>query len=141
MSARSKPDWYYQQSAAIPFRFRADAVEVLVITTTKSKRWIFPKGIVEPDLSPAESAAQEAFEEAGVKGRIYRDALGEYEYEKWGGVCRVEVFPLEVREQFEVWPESDVRDRKWVTVQEAHELLDESDLKTLLADLPQRISR
>lgn len=141
MSTRSKPDWYYEQSAAIPFRWRGDTIEVLLITTTKSKRWIFPKGIIEPELSPAESAAQEAFEEAGVKGKVYPDALGEYQYEKWGGVCRVEVFPLEVREEFDTWPESDVRDRKWLTIPETHELLDEPGLEILLTDLPQSVTR
>lgn len=111
-----------------------------MITSRKRKHWIFPKGIIEPELSPAESAAQEAFEEAGVKGTVSPDALGEYEYEKWGGVCHVDVFLLEVREQSDVWPESEVRDRKWAPVQKAQALLDEPALKTLLAELSQKIS-
>ena len=67
---RTRPDHYYRQSAVIPYRLREGRVEILLITSRKGKRWVVPKGILEPELTPAESAAKEAREEAGVSGRI-----------------------------------------------------------------------
>ena len=59
----------FKQSAVVPYRLVKNEIEVLLITTRKG-RWIIPKGIIEPELSAAESAAKEALEEAGVKGEV-----------------------------------------------------------------------
>jgi 8-oxo-dGTP pyrophosphatase MutT (NUDIX family) len=64
------PESIYRQSGAVPFRVRDGTIEVLLITSLTSGRWIIPKGIIEPPLSSAASAAQEAFEEAGVRGEL-----------------------------------------------------------------------
>jgi phosphohistidine phosphatase len=64
------PDWIYRQSAVIAYRRRPRGVEVLLITSRKGTRWVLPKGVVEPGLSPATSAAKEALEEAGVRGTV-----------------------------------------------------------------------
>jgi 8-oxo-dGTP pyrophosphatase MutT (NUDIX family) len=64
------PESIYRQSGAVPFRVRDGTIEVLLITSLTSGRWIIPKGIIEPQLSSAASAAQEAFEEAGVRGEL-----------------------------------------------------------------------
>jgi 8-oxo-dGTP pyrophosphatase MutT (NUDIX family) len=59
-----------QQVAALCWRAHAKGVEILLVTSLNSKRWILPKGWAEPDLSLPESAAREAFEEAGVTGQV-----------------------------------------------------------------------
>jgi 8-oxo-dGTP pyrophosphatase MutT (NUDIX family) len=131
-----KPNRFYQQSGVIPFRWENGEIKVLLITSRGSKRWIFPKGIIENGLSPADSAAQEAFEEAGIKGKVYSKPIGNYEYDKWGGTCHVQVFMMNVEEELEVWPESTFRDRKWMTTDEAFRLVEAEELKALLQNLP-----
>jgi phosphohistidine phosphatase len=107
------PAHFYRQSGVIAYRRDASRPEVLLITTRKG-RWTIPKGVVEPRLGPAQSAAQEAYEEAGVRGRMDDKPLGRFEYAKWGGVCRVEVFLMEVREEVVHWPEEGFRRRAWL---------------------------
>ena len=128
---RTRPDWHYEQSAVIPYRWRDGEVELLLITSRRRKRWVLPKGIREPYLTPAESAAREALEEAGVEGAVSPEAVGRYEYRKWGGTCRVEVFTLEVRRIHDRWPEQ-FRDRRWMDPEEAAERVQEADLRELL---------
>ena len=127
------------QYAALPWRKGDDgAVEMLLITSRESRRWVIPKGWPMKDRSPEEAAAQEAFEEAGVVGKPGRKSLGAYHYEKRlrsGRVqhVRVMVYPLEVREARDIWPEMSQRDRLWSSPAEAAGLVDEPQLKTLLA--------
>ena len=64
------PDWIYRQSAALPYRQGNKGLEVLLISTRKGGRWIVPKGIVEPGLTPRDSARKEAAEEAGIEGQM-----------------------------------------------------------------------
>ncbi len=99
---------------------------------------MLPKGVCEPSLSAAESAAKEAMEEAGVSGRLSAEPLGRYAYRKWGGTCQVEVFSLAVESVVDEWPE-DYRDREWVAPEEAAERLEEPDLKRLLMTAVRRL--
>jgi 8-oxo-dGTP pyrophosphatase MutT (NUDIX family) len=131
----TRPSWYYRQSAAIPVRPRGGSVDVLLITSRSGRRWVVPKGIVEPGLSPAESAAKEAWEEAGVGGSVRPDAVGTYQYPKWGGTCTVEVFVLDVETVEDDWPEQAVRERRWMKADEAAELVREEDLAAMLRAL------
>src|ERR1700753_4055319 len=71
-----------KQVAALCWRAGAKGVEVLLVTSLNSKRWIVPKGWPEADLTPSENAAREAFEEAGVTGKIAARAVGRYHYLK-----------------------------------------------------------
>lgn len=125
---------YIEQSAAIPYRIQDGAVEILVITSRKKKHWIIPKGIIEPDMTPQESAAQEALEEAGIRGQVFPDLLGSYTYHKWGAICRVQVFLLRVDLILETWLE-DFRERQWVRVPEAIARVEEEEIKNILANL------
>jgi len=129
------PSWFYRQSAVIPLRLHAGAVDVLLITSRSGKRWVVPKGVVEPGMSPAESAANEAWEEAGIRGRLGTGSLGSYQYQKWGGTCTVEVFVLEVERLEDTWPEQDMRQRRWVSADEAAELVREEDLAAMIRAL------
>jgi len=127
--------WMYNQSGVIPIRYRDGTLEILLITSRRKKHWVIPKGIIEGDLSPQDSAAQEAYEEAGIKGTIKPVSLGKYRYKKWGGTCKVEVFLMRVSEELEVWPEDYFRERKWLDLDSAVALVDEPGLKKLLTGI------
>jgi phosphohistidine phosphatase len=95
---RDRPAYYYTQSAILPFRRTDAGLEFLVIGSSGAKHHVIPKGIVDPGMSPRESAAREAREEAGVGGRILDEPVGEIRYDKWGASCRCTVFAMEVTE-------------------------------------------
>ncbi len=127
----------WRQYAALPWRREADALEVLLITSRETRRWIIPKGWPIRGLPPHKAAAREAFEEAGVTGTIARAAVGFYEYEKrlkTGNMrpCRVAVFALGVTEQHETWPEKGQRSVRWMPVDEAATMVTEQQLADLL---------
>jgi 8-oxo-dGTP pyrophosphatase MutT (NUDIX family) len=125
------PEHFFQQSAVLPYRKDRGRLEVLVITSRRKKRWVIPKGIRELDLDSASSAAKEALEEAGIEGEVSKKTIGTYEYKKWGGVCSVEVFSMDVQTSYDVWPES-YRDRFWVSPEEAAERVNEPELKRII---------
>ncbi len=108
-----KPEYWYKQSAVIPYRKRNGKVEILLITSRNKKRWIIPKGIIEPDLSVQKSAAKEALEEAGVTGKVEKQIIATYKYKKWNGVCEVQVYAMPVKEILIDWEEN-FRRRKWI---------------------------
>ncbi len=132
-----KPEFYYQQSAVIPRRRRDGELEILMITSRKKKRWVLPKGVIEPDLAPAESAAKEALEEAGIEGRVNAAPVGTYRYQKWGGTCTVDVYTMDVTTEHPTW-EEDFRDRQWVSLDEAAARVDEEELRRILHSLADR---
>lgn len=132
---RQVPQHFYTQSAVIPYRERSEGLEVFMITSRKRKRWVLPKGVKEPELSPQDSAAKEALEEAGIQGAVSATAIGSYQYEKWGGTCTVEVFAMHVQKVLDEWEES-YRDREWVSVDEAMRRVNEPELKRILKRLP-----
>ena len=139
-STPERPAYYFNQSAVVPYRRGPDGVEVLLITSRGRRRWIVPKGIVEPFLTPAESARKEAYEEAGIEGEVGDSPLGTYQYKKWGGVCKVEVFSLRVETEHPHWEES-FRGRRWFSVADAVDELSEPALKELVAALPKAVDR
>lgn len=127
------------QYAALPWRAGPDgAVEVLLITSRESRRWVIPKGWPMKDKEAAPCAAQEAFEEAGVVGACGRKPLGVFHYDKRlrsGRLqhVRVQVYPLEVHEERDEWPEKGQRERQWTGPSDAAGLVEEPELKALLA--------
>ena len=129
------PDYFFVQSAVIPYRKHNDDIEILLITSRKKRRWVIPKGVKEPDLSPPDSAAQEALEEAGIEGLVSEHPIGRYEYKKWGGTCRVEVFIMKVQKVHAEWLESH-RDREWVSLEQAASRVNEKELKKMLKTMP-----
>ena len=134
-------DWMYQQSGVIPYRFQAGELEILLITSRRQKRWIIPKGIIEPDMTALESAITEAWEEAGITGRVIDDVFGHYDYHKWGGTCHVAVFLFEVSRLFTDWPEVSMRERTWVNLETAIDRVEELDLKLLLKQVPDYLAQ
>jgi 8-oxo-dGTP pyrophosphatase MutT (NUDIX family) len=133
------------QYGALPYRFNQDAaLEVLLVTTRGTRRWIIPKGWPIKGLRPAKSAAREAFEEAGVTGRISAKPVGLFTYDKLVDeagaqtTCEVKVYPLLVKRQSEVWPESQQRTTQWVEPSRAIAMIKEPDLKKILASFARR---
>lgn len=131
------------QVAALCFR-RAPDLEILLVTSRETGRWVIPKGKLMKGLTLWEAAAQEALEEAGVVGKISRHALGEYDYVKFlksglGAPCRVTVFPLEVREQLSTWLEQHQRESRWYPWAEAAEQVHEPGLATIIAAFSRRL--
>ena len=97
-----------------------------------------PKGLIEPDMTSQDSAAKEAWEEAGVLGQVFPNLMGTYEYYKSGCTWQVDVFLLQVETVMKNWPEAYKRKRQWVSIPKAIKRVDEPDLKLILGDFPQR---
>ena len=129
------------QVAALCTKGDGEDKKVLLVTSRGTGRWILPKGWPVAGKSAAESAAQEAWEEAGVrKAKVSDLAVGSYRYSKvlQGGVkvpCEAKVYPIEVRKLAETYPEAGERRRKWVSPQKAAKLVQEAELKHLLYKL------
>jgi 8-oxo-dGTP pyrophosphatase MutT (NUDIX family) len=117
-----------------------DGRQVLMITSRGTGRWIIPKGWPMEGRSLAGAAAQEAWEEAGVEGRVSSEELGRYSYDKDqdGGFSipvQVRVFPLYVRRLETDFPESSERRREWFDPAEAAKLVAEPGLAAILRNL------
>ncbi|HEU0310424.1 MAG TPA: NUDIX hydrolase [Sphingomicrobium sp.] len=125
----------------MPYRIVGDGAEALVqlllVTTRTTGRWIIPKGNVDFNMSPYRAAEQEAEEEAGVRGEIARQPIGVFRYRKrlCSGItatAKVVVFPLRVTEELDDWQERSVRLRKWFSADEAMEAVGELDLREII---------
>lgn len=128
------------QSGVIAFRRgREGAIEVLLVKKPRSRNWGIPKGKLEPGLSPAENAAKEAFEEAGVRGTVGTEPLGKYRALKRVGdrqrLLEISAFLLEVRSCAKTWPEKATRLVRWCSIPEAIRLLREPLLVELCRSL------
>lgn len=128
-----------QQVAALPWRrCGRDEVEVLLITSRTSRRWLIPKGWPIAGKSAAEAALQEAFEEAGVRGEANLSPVGCYSYDKLlkDGTalpCQVTVYAMNVQKELDDWPELGQRERRWMSLAQARTLIHEPQLQALLA--------
>ena len=138
---RTRPWWFYKQSGVIPYRITEAGVEILLTTSRRRGRWIIPKGVVDQGSTARESAGKEAYEEAGLLGDISLAPVGEYQYKKWGGMCTVSVFLLEVHTVLEEWPEADVRGREWMAADRAADSVDEPQLRKLILSVQDSLSR
>jgi 8-oxo-dGTP pyrophosphatase MutT (NUDIX family) len=135
------------QYGALPYRFTPmAALEILIVTTRQSRRWIVPKGWPIKRLTPSKSAAREAFEEAGVRGKIGARSIGNFRYKKTADEngaeadCEVKVFPLLVTRQSAAWPEHGQRVVQWVDPDKAIALIREPELKAIVAKFAKRAS-
>ncbi len=126
-----------EQSGVIAFRGPPDAMEIALVSSRRGRRWVIPKGLVEPFLDPGASAAKEAWEEAGLRGELSADPVGSYLYRKLGGLCDVAVYLLRVEAVLETWPESRWRSRVWLSASRAAERVQEPVLARLLRTSPQ----
>jgi len=130
MASESAP--LTKQASAVPFRVVGGVVQLCLITSLSSGRWGFPKGLIDPGETPPETALKEAYEEAGLRGRIVGEPLGEYRYAKWGTMLTVTAFLMEVSQCENAWLEADRRQRRWASTDEAARMLDRRHLVRLL---------
>lgn len=116
-----------RQAGVIPYAVIDGKVAVLLITSRRTGRWIFPKGGLMEGLDPHDAAAQEALEEAGVEGIVGAEPLGAWRTIKRRGVrvkpIEVDMYPLRVTQQHETWEEQTQRRRHWAGLREARKLL------------------
>ena len=127
-----------RQVAALPWRRGPGGVEILLITSRETRRWVTPKGGRMSGKTDAEAAAQEALEEAGVEGAIGEQPLGSFRYLKvlkrrasrW---CTVDLYGLEVVVEHADWQERDERERAWLPRDVAAQMVEEPDLQALIA--------
>jgi 8-oxo-dGTP pyrophosphatase MutT (NUDIX family) len=112
-------------------------MQVLLITSRQTKRWVIPKGNIGFNSAPHAAAAAEAEEEAGVRGTIVPRPLGTFRYRKGmrSGLCvtaKVSVFPLAVSEELDDWKEKRERERRWFTVTQAALAVEEPGLGDMI---------
>jgi len=134
------------QFGAICYRIVKDRPQVLLITSRGSQRWIIPKGWPIEDVTPSEAAATEAWEEAGVRGRIIDQCIGLYSYFKempndQSLPCAVLVFPFKVKALAEAYPEAGQRKRRWFSPKKAAARVEEPELKHILRNFEPSLLR
>jgi len=128
-----------KQVAALPLRRINGVTEVLLVTSRDTGRWIIPKGWQHKGRKGHKSAAREAKEEAGVKGKIEQRSIGSYSYIKRersaDGPIDVNVYLLSVRKEFKRWPEKEQRQRAWFAVESAASEVQEPELSSIISSL------
>lgn len=134
------------QFGALVYRMHSDKLQILLVTSRGSQRWIVPKGWPMDGMTPAQAAAQEAFEEAGVKGTPSDQCLGLYSYQK--GLddkadlpCLVMVYPVEAQKLLDVYREAGQRRRKWFSPKKAAEQVAEPELAQIIRTFKPRRAR
>lgn len=132
---------HLHQAGAIPYVVIEGEVRFLLITSRGSGRWLIPKGNIDRGLTPAQAAAKEAYEEAGIRGTITTDTpLGfftSFKTVKSGEerFVTVEVYALLVDKQLKRWPESGQREACWMSANDAAKSVREPGLTRLLLRL------
>jgi 8-oxo-dGTP pyrophosphatase MutT (NUDIX family) len=127
------------QYAALPYRVAGGRLQVLLVTSRRTRRWIVPKGWPVDSMPASACAALEALEEAGVKGEVQKTPIGHYRYVKHhknraSEPCKVEVYALKVTEQRKSWAEGDERERRWYSPAEAAAVVAEPLLQHLILE-------
>ena len=134
-----------KQFAALPFRLDKGKAKILLITTRKKGRWTIPKGWPIKGRKPRAAAAIEAFEEAGVVGKIGRRCVGRFKHckniESRKVECAVEIFPLAVQRKLRRWPEKRERKRRWFTGKKAIRLVRTKGLRHAIRSFAEENSR
>lgn len=139
-----RPPARKRQVAALVCRTGPHGKEVLLITSRDTRRWIIPKGWCHKGLSRAQSAVREAFEEAGIRGKVKRKPIGAFVYEKVIDAtgrsldCLVDVFQVTFKKQAMKWPERGQRDVRWMTPAKAARAVVEPDLRKILRSMVAR---
>lgn len=123
------------QTGVAPYRHVAGSAEVLLITSRRAGHWLVPKGNIEANLRPRDSAAREAWEEAGVLGVVHQQMIGTYRYIKRGAPQIVRLYPMAVLEELEHWPEMRQRDRQWLPIEQAAALVFHDELRAAIERL------
>ncbi len=130
---RTKPEAL--QFGALAYLLEKKQPKYLVITSRRTGRWIFPKGQPEKDENGWETAAREAFEEAGVIGTGQPQEIGRYRSLKfrsdWVQPLDIVLYPVRIDSLMPDWDENGERQRRMVTIKEAATLLSQPDMTEL----------
>jgi 8-oxo-dGTP pyrophosphatase MutT (NUDIX family) len=132
------------QYAALPYRTkRKSQLEIMLVTSRETRRWIIPKGRPKRGMPPYDTAAKEAFEEAGVIGKVSKRPIGSYPYDKIlekgdKASCRVQVFALRVTRQRKRWPEKHERQIRWYPPALAVRFVGEPHLRRIIRKFVKR---
>jgi 8-oxo-dGTP pyrophosphatase MutT (NUDIX family) len=132
------------QYAALPYRANGKSdLKVMLVTSRATRRWIIPKGWPVNGMPPHRVAAKEAFEEAGVVGKVSKRPIGTFPYDKVlkGGAttnCYVHVFALRVKRQHKRWLEKRERQVDWYTPAEAALFVQEPQLRRIIRRFAKR---
>jgi 8-oxo-dGTP pyrophosphatase MutT (NUDIX family) len=129
-----------RQSGALPYAMVGKKVVFLLVTSRRTGRWIFPKGSISSGMTPWDSAAKEALEEAGVSGEIATTPIGSYQNIDKGVPVVIDLFPLRVDEQLDTWQEMDQRLRHWALLAETRRLLADRSLSRLADALHRQLA-
>lgn len=126
-----------RQVGALPWRRKGGGIEILLVTSRETKRWVIPKGWPMARLIDSNAAKREAYEEAGIDGRIQRQAIGRYAYDKRASngssqPCIVTVYAFRVLREHRSWPEKAERKRCWFKLEVAAEKVNEAGLRALI---------
>lgn len=126
------------QHGALCWRMHRGGLQVLLVSSRDTGRWIIPKGWPIDGLSAPETALREAWEEAGVTGVADPMCLGLYSYDKVMGPdrtvpCIVTVYAVQVTRLRRRFPERKERRRKWFAPKKAAGKTDEPELRALIA--------
>jgi len=116
------PKYYYNQTGIVPILVKGNDIKICLITSRKKKNWILPKGIQEPGKTFIQIAEEEAFEEAGLKGKVFSKLIGTAENPKWKGICKINYYLMLVGEMYTIYPEN-FRERNFVDLKEAKKIL------------------
>ncbi len=138
----SGPSQVVPQAAALPWRRDGDGtLWILLIRRRHKRRWGIPKGVIDPGLTPAQAALQEAREEAGVAGDLSPGSIGGFTYKKWGLTCHVQVFLLHVTQEYDRYDEETFRERRWFPFVQATAQKTRKGIQPLIAQLPRLVGR
>ena len=134
------------QFGALPWRLADHKLEILLVTSRDTGRWIIPKGWPMDGATPAEAAATEAFEEAGVEGKLSHQVIGFYGYLKQMDDADdfpivVAVFPIRVKRLLSDWPEKSDRKRRWFSAKKAAIMVAEPELRQIIRHFNPRALR
>ena len=113
------------QAAVIPYRIRKERIEVALVTTSRGKGWIVPKGSIAVGERPRDAAIREAEEEAGLRGIVPRKRVGRYLDARGDDVRQVDVYVMRVTQVHEHWLEDRFRRRRWMRIPDAVDCLRE----------------
>lgn len=127
------------KSAVIPYRFNENKLEILLVTSIRKKKWIVPKGYIEFNLTPFESAKKEAYEEAGVVGSNETVEVGQFIAEKKNRKELIKVYTMEVDKELNDYPEKNLRKRKWFAFDEAMEKVQNPQIKNFIKKLKETL--
>lgn len=132
------------QYGAIPYKIVDDHPVFLMVTSRRSANWVFPKGSPIKGLTPVETAAQEAWEEAGVRGKMDDNPVGYYLHPRNNKpelLDRIQLFPMLVTDQQDEWPEEAQRFRHWALLPQVRRLMASRHAARVAGELASRLRR